>query len=163
MGRQLPVLLAEPDEQLLLDFLRSAGELRVFESFADTASSLEVARLPPATRGHLFFTIWPTRFTWRPEFGETRTTPPQWYISNTGVAPVLEYSRPPLNRLKCGRLYWSDRFSGEPAYDRDTFGRWIDAVWSWVRRSAQRLPVADEMGWCFPAAIAAHRLDRPRH
>jgi hypothetical protein len=160
MGRQIPVVLVETDEQMFVDFLRSTGDVRVFESFADTVDALEVVGLPPPTSGHLFFNIWPTRFPWRPEFSQTRTAPSQWYVSNTGVAPVLEYSRVPLNGLRPGRLYWADRFSGEPPYDRRAFGDWIDSVWSWVRARANRTAFADHTAWCFPGAAGVYRLNQ---
>ena len=106
----------------------------------------------PFYRLHLFFNIWPTRFPWQPEFSQTRTAPSRWYVSNTGDAPVLEYSRVPLNGLRPGRLYWADRFSGEPRYDRRAFGEWIDSVWSWVRATAKRRAFAGHAAWCFPGA-----------
>ena len=105
MGRQVAVLLGPLDEAHLLERLREAGEIRIFESFSDTAERLEVSDFPPATAGHLFFRLWPTRFPWRPEFAQTRTPPREWYVSNTSTAPLLEYSRAALSGSSAGRLY----------------------------------------------------------
>ena len=55
MGRQIAILLAERDEVGLLEFLRSDGLLRIFESFADSIDALEVQALPARAAGHLFF------------------------------------------------------------------------------------------------------------
>jgi hypothetical protein len=161
MGRQIQVLLSVGDEERLLDFLRSTHELRIFESFADRASDLEVQTLPSLSAGHLEFDLWSVAFPWEPKFGQTQTSPARWYILNKGTAPLLEYSRGTLSPRRHGRLYWADRFSGEPEYDRVAFARWVDSVWRWVRRNANNLPTAGGPAWCFPEAAAALQLEVP--
>ena len=158
MGRQLSVLLDPTDERRLLEFLHSSGDIRIFEAFADRMNDVEVSLLPPPLAGHLSFTIWPTRFLWEPEFTQTQTIPPRWYIRNDGTAPILKYSRPPLSGTDPGRLYWADRFCGEPSYDRVAFGKWVDSIWRWVRRSSSRMLFANQPVWCFAEAAATRRL-----
>jgi hypothetical protein len=150
MGRQVAIILDEHDEVGLLEFLRSAGPIRIFESFADSIDGLEIHALPARAAGHLFFDVWPSRFAWSPEFAQTRVSPIRWYISNKSTAPILEYSRPPLAG-GAGRLYWGDRFSGEPAYDRVAFGGWVDSIWRWVGRTATKSSIAGGV-WVFPQA-----------
>jgi len=148
-------MLGTRDEAVLLERLRDAGEIRIFESFANTAEELEVSALPLPAAGHLFFQFWPTRFSWQPEFAQTRTPSQQWYVSNKATAPLLEYSRPSLSGSSAGRLYWSDRFSGEPAYDRIAFGKWVDSIWRWTRRVSIRRNLAGALVWVFPQAAGS--------
>ncbi|HEV8550755.1 MAG TPA: hypothetical protein VGQ57_17035 [Polyangiaceae bacterium] len=162
MGRQLQVLLSVGDEERLLEFLRSKQDIRIFESFADRVGDLEVESLPKPSSGHLHFDVWPVAFPWKPEFAQTVTSPPRWYVVNKNAAPLLEYSRGPLGKLMPGRLYWADRFSGEPDYDRAAFARWVDSIWRWVRRAAKNRAFAGGPAWCFPEAAACLPLEAQR-
>jgi len=151
VGRQLPVILDLPDEDLLLQYLRGTGPLRIFESSASSPDDLAVEGFSPEMRGHLFYDLWPSVFPWMPVFA--KNVGGEYYIRNKGTAPLLEYSRPPLAGTSPGRLYWANRFCGEPLYNTEDFGRWVDGVWRWVRRTARkpkRGPFSDV--WLFPHA-----------
>jgi hypothetical protein len=154
MGRQIAVVLGKEDESRLLDFLRSRGAIRLLESFAPSPEALFCETFAPLGPGHFSYHIWLTGFPWSPKFRQTITESGLWYASNKGDAPLVEYERFNPDSLSTGRFYWSDRFSGEPKYDRIVFGREVDALWRWVRKEARRirLPNNDEP-WCFPSAL----------
>ena len=153
MGRQIQVILNRADEDLLLQRLRKDGDVRVFEFFAAAPDSLWVSHFNDQASGHLTYRFWPVRFAWRPTYAWTTTG--QAYVNNTHTAPVLEYTRPPRSNDRPGRLYWSHDFAGNPEYDDEAFGKWIDSIFRWVRTTAVKKALYGfDSVWVFPGAGA---------
>lgn len=148
MGRQIQLFLKPADENLLEGHLRGLANLRILKPFGSSPADLEVASLAAAGTESMLL-LWFTDFVWTPEYKRTSTVDAWSYVANKHVAPILEYSR--VGRSPSpGRLHWGDRSSGEPGYDRIAFGRFVDRVWRWVRKTAQRHPPDDT--WSFPDA-----------
>jgi hypothetical protein len=150
MGRQLQLATTQADEVELLRFICTLAPIRVFQSHTPTIDELwiedwETRRIPNAG-----FDIWPQSFPWTPEYAQTGgpRCPPEsaglYYISNTNVAPVLEFSRSFLDEQRYGRIYWGRDFSAPDGlgYDADAFARFTDSVWRWIRKVSRRLPDA---------------------
>jgi hypothetical protein len=154
MGRQIAVVLADEDESRLLEFLRSRATILILESFASAPQALYCEHFSATRPGHLFYDLWLTEFPWSPEFAQTLTESARWYVSNKSAAPLIEYTRFNPAIGVPGRLYWADRFLGEPAYDRISFGAHVDALWRWVRKQGRRMLLSNNSdAWCFPEAI----------
>lgn len=150
MGRQIQVLLDRVDEQQLLERFRLDGEVRLFESFAPNPDALWVDQLAPMSVAY----IWPVRYPWAPIYGVATTG--AYYVRNTATAPIVEYFRAPADQSRPGRLYWSKSFAGDPLYDAEDFGRWVDDLFRWVRRTAKRGSIAGYAPvWIFPSAHAS--------
>ena len=148
MGRQIQLFLADSDEELLERHLRSLGDLRILKRYGSSSGDLEVASLADAPEADQLY-LWFTNFRWTPGYTQTSTTDASIYVANHGVAPILEYDR--IGRTSSpGRLHWGDRFLGEPAYDRIAFGRLVDRLWRWVRKTGQRYP--PDVTWSLPEA-----------
>jgi hypothetical protein len=150
MGRQIQLALAPNDEPDLERFLRGCGPIKILQGFATSPEALEMSTLADAPRETMLF-FWFTSFPWTPRFRQTETDAPVWYVENRWVAPILEYSRADEAKGWRGRLYWADRLSGEPEYDRIAFGKFVDRVWRWVRKTGTRSPPDDT--WYFPEAL----------
>jgi hypothetical protein len=157
MGRQIAIAMAAEDEAAFLAFLRSSADIRFYGSFAPQAEQLWTDEPPPATTGHFFYGIWNKNFPWQPKYGTVgpRAHDPSqigwYYVADTSSAPVLDWSRCNLERRMFGRLYWS-----KPAlasYDIVEFEKWVNSVWSWVRKNARKLEPGDSMSpYFFPHA-----------
>ena len=145
MGKQTAIALTRADERTFLAFLRSSAEVNVFVSFAPTVDSLWVDSFDCVEDWK--FHIWNTAFAWSPEYGTVTADPSgahngYRFVSNTGAAPVLEYSRHNFQLQnspgRYGRIYWSKYFSGIPAYDVLAFERWYSAVVRWLRKNGKQ-------------------------
>jgi hypothetical protein len=151
MGRQLQLATTKPDEVELLRFVRSSTPIRVFQSFTPTIDELwiedwETREIPSGG-----FSIWPATFPWSPEYAQTGGPgcPPErsglFYISNTSAAPILEFTGSSLEEKRYGRIYWARDFSAPNGleYDAESFARFVDSVWRWIRKVGHRLPDSD--------------------
>ena len=150
MSRQTSVALSEDDERTFLAFLGSDADIRIFRRAAPAPELLPVAGLPPRASGESIFTIWNTSFPWKPEYAQWQEAPfrkPDFYLSNTAGAPLLEYTRHALDNptpYVLGRIYWNtffELYSGLE-YDREAFGRWYARVVRWLRMNGNRVQVA---------------------
>ena len=148
MGRQLQLATTDADELALLRFISGVTPIQVFQSFARSASELwlddwETRKIPGA-----LFRIWPQTFPWSPEYRQTGgpgcrpEDAGQFYIANSGDAPVLEFSRSFLDEHRYGRIYWARGFAAPDGldYDEDAFARLTDSVWRWIRKVSHRFP-----------------------
>ena len=57
-GRQIPVAMSEPAEELFLQFLRRTASIRIFVSRASQPELLCLDRLPPRKSGKTQFFLW---------------------------------------------------------------------------------------------------------
>ena|SRR5258708_5019522 len=160
MGRQISLVATLEDERAFLDFLRSTGALRIFESFAPTAPELWVENFAPEFNGHIGYRIWNTAFAWEPTYlqvGPRAHDPAHigWsYVSNASCAPVLEFDR--SSPKGPGRLYWARDFAGPDGlnYDADAFSKWVDRAFHWVRKYGRKQRQRDDLGaYWLPAAL----------
>ena len=160
MGRQLPVMMDRRDEAAFIAFLKSISEISIFESFSPSVEQLEVQSFSETRRGHRLYFVWNQKFPWRPIHAKvgTKAFNPEmigWsYISNKSSAPVLEVSRSCIETQEPGRLYWARDFSatGPLEYDQDSFSKWIDQIWKWVRRTASKQRMGAYEPYIFPGA-----------
>jgi hypothetical protein len=90
--------------------------------------------------GHWTYGVWNTNFPFEFKYCHTNESviPRQYYIENSGIAPVIEFSRSNVRSGKYGRIYWAKYFSAPRAlsYDVDEFSQWFDLIVKWVRKNA---------------------------
>lgn len=161
MGKQVPVVMLGEDEIEFLAYLRSTASVRVFRASAPASDDLEVHALDKIHTGDRQFFIWNTSFRWQPEVKHVAADAPVierrgWaYLSNTSVAPALEYDRHSSTHGG-GRVYWAKRFSAQQLrYDVNAFERWYDGVARWIRKRGRRLESETNGPFYMPAAHAA--------
>lgn len=163
MGRQLSIVATLEDERLILDFIRSTAKVRIFESFAATPEALWVDDFSDEFRGHIAYRIWNTNFPWTPTYSQVGANSHDplcvgwYYVSNSGSAPVLEFSR--SSSKAHGRLYWAKDFAAPRglSYDVEQFSKWVDQVFRWIRKVGQRV---EQGAYWFPSARRASGPDR---
>jgi hypothetical protein len=149
MGRQTSVALSEDDERSFLAFLRSDADIRIYRRAAPSPELLSIENFPSRASGESVFTIWNTAFAWKGEYAQWQEAPfrkPDFYLKNTAGAPLLEYSRHPLDNPSphvLGRIYWNTDFAiyGGLEYDKEAFGRWYTRVVRWLRMNGNRVQV----------------------
>ena len=148
MGKQVPVAMLHEDEAEFLSFLRSTADVRIFRSSAPTSAELAVAAFHDESVPCTQFYISNAAFPWVPAITYVSADAPVverrgWaYISNSGVAPVLEYDRHSPT-YGGGRIYWPKFFSAQAAsltYDVAEFERWYGVIARWVRKKGRRAP-----------------------
>ena len=144
MGRQIAIVTAWQDE---LAILRKVAELadsdlRVFRRGFGEWQSLWIDDWETTPIRDRSYGIWPSAFRWQPRYRQikppcAREVRDKWVLTNTNVAPVLEFSRHLHGGDSPGRLYWGKDFSAtEPlAYDVVAFDRLVSALWRWVRKT----------------------------
>ena len=144
MGKQTAIAMTPADERAFLSFLRSTAEVRLLVSSGPTPESLWVEEFDRIV-GYAKFYLWNTAFAWTPEYGIVTADPTgarngYRFVSNSSVAPILEYSRHNFQdpRGTYGRVYWSKYFSGTPAYDVAAFDRWYSTVVRWLRKNGKQ-------------------------
>jgi hypothetical protein len=142
MGRQIEVVLSDPEEDEFLQFLRGSADVQLIRSFSPSKEALFVRELEPREEGHWTYYIWNKAFPWQPRVTTTRDGR-LFYVENKSHAPVLEYSRHKVGATppSPGRLYWAKSFSAPPtgvAYDVTAFERWYESLVRWVRKHRRR-------------------------
>lgn len=138
MGRQLHIALSEDDDRDFLNFLKSKGGVSLIKTFATTQDKLwiELEQNIPEERSLTYY-IWNKKFSWTPEYAQTKTPEKHCYIKNISNAPVIEYSRNPSISDDCGRLYWAKDFATDNLdYDVDDFTKWYNMIAQWVKKHA---------------------------
>ena len=169
MGRQLQILMNEQDENEFIMFLRSMAEIEIIESFAPTTNELWVKNFNPSFVGHHTYSIWNKDFAWIPEYGTVggKAHDPGhigWrYISNKSAAPLLEISRSNPSTGSSGRLYWAKDFAAPITgllYDEESFTKWIDVIWRWVRKQGKKIHELPSQPYAFPGVIAQLAPDK---
>lgn len=166
VGKQLQVAMNLADEQAFLSFLRCSTDIAIFESFAPTLSDLWVETFAPGLSGHWFYGIWNKNFPWNPEYGTIgdKAHDPRhigWkYVANRNIAPVLEMSRSKVLASKYGRLYWGKTFSAPNglSYDEESFRKWIDHIWHWVRKNGKKDKQLKDSPYFLPGAFHEHSM-----
>jgi hypothetical protein len=145
MGRQIQVVATAADESAFLAFLRESAEIAIIDTFTRTRDALWVDEFNPELIGHWIYKIWNKAYPWQPEYRQTdKAENPNnnglFYVSNTDIAPVIEFTRSDVPRGKCGRIYWGKDFSAPHGldYDTDAFGKWFDKVVRWVRKNGRK-------------------------
>lgn len=146
MGRQLPIVATRNDERQLLSFIATLSPIRVFVSQSINVGSIWVNDWDERDIPGYMFQIWPTVFSWTPEYKQTggprcpRDFAGRWYVSNSNVAPVIELSRPAIDGKHGGRVYWARDFSAPHGLDYDVakFDDLVNRVWNWIRRFGRR-------------------------
>jgi hypothetical protein len=142
MGRQLAIELDEQQESDFLAFLKTTGDVQVLRTFARTERDLFADHFGPREDGNWSFLIWNRSFEWQPTFARTREDLPEvgrrglFYVANTSVGPVIEYSRRSNHPGSMpGRIYWGKAFSAPEgiAYDVAAFEKWYERVARWLR------------------------------
>jgi hypothetical protein len=169
VGKQIQVAMNLADECEFLSFLRSTADIVLFESFAPTERDLQVTEFNRERTGHWNYAIWNTTFPWQPRYGTVglKAHNPAhvgWrYVSNIGVAPVLEVMRSDPAAAKFGRLYWGNNFSSAGAlpYDAQEFRKWIERIWRWVRKNGAKDDQINDGPYFLPGALCEWR-DRVR-
>ncbi len=141
MGKQTAIALTSADEREFLAFLRSIAEVKLLIPFAPTVESLWVDSFDGTEESNFY--IWNTAFAWSPEYGtvtadRSGTMNGYRYVSDTGTAPLLQYSRHSFQfaRGGCGRLSWSKYFFGVPTYDVLAFEKWYSTVVRWLKKGS---------------------------
>jgi hypothetical protein len=156
MGRQLPIIATRKDEEDFLAFLRSTAQIAIFECFAQTKQDLRVEKFSSERNGHWQYTIWNQSFPWKPAYGQVKEGQTRgWYlISNSGSAPVLEFSR---SGEAPGRIYWAKHFSAPDglSYDVEGFEKWFNKVTRWTKKTATHLRRGSAEAYVFPDAVTA--------
>jgi hypothetical protein len=141
MGRQIGIVATEQDERDFLVFLRSTANIQIFEAFAPTIGELQVGSFATEKAGHYDYRIWNSAFPWTPEYEQTRKGRDKglYYVSNSVVAPVIEFSRSGPGRDP-GRIYWAKYFCAPsgPYYDVAEFEAWFNTIVRWVRKVGMR-------------------------
>jgi hypothetical protein len=165
MGRQLAVFLTIEDEQLLLDYLASIGNIVILtQPMDDTKGKIEeyiTSSFSTAYYGHWMYWIWNQSFEWKPEF---RWSDPrsQYYLANTGNAPLIEYCRSSVKENKVGRLYWAKYFSAPNGlgYDVEKFSKWYDSLMRWmIKTAAGKTKYSNLNTYYFPDAWKEYNED----
>jgi len=155
MGRQIQIATSQEDENELLEFIRTGSEVQLFEHFAPSPSGLQVEQFSETLPGHFHYLVWNKAFSWTPIYAKNKKG--QFYISNSGSGPLLEFSRSDLTRKACGRIYWAKDFSAanDLDYDVGRFETWFDGIVRWVRSHAENRALAHSKIWVFPNAAKA--------
>jgi hypothetical protein len=147
MGRQVQVALSDDDETDFLTFLRESADIQLLRSSAPTPDQIFVDKFAAREEGHWQYFVWNKGFPWKPEFRTVAADAPVierrgWaYVSNSGIAPVLEYDRHNFSaRGVTGRIYWAKYFSASNglAYDVHAFERWYMSIARWLRKRGRR-------------------------
>ena len=55
---------------------------------------------------------------------------------------MLEFTGSLLDQYSAGRIYWARNFAAPYglAYDEESFARFTDKVWRWIRKVGRKLP-----------------------
>ena len=149
-GRQIPVAMSEPAEELFLQFLRRTASIRIFVSRASQPELLCLDRLPPRKSGERRFFLWNTDYPWTPDIAVASNGAS--YIRDIDSAPVIEYDRDPLT-LGCydshrGRIFWrkgltpgGSYFFQNAAYtysyDAEQFAGWYSQAVHWIKKNSK--------------------------
>lgn len=153
------------DEEAFLAFLRASADIVIYRSWSP--SEAPVASFTAESAASPFW-IHNRAFSWEPVFervtykSKTDGTPGEYFRLVTRHAPLLEYSRHPIDALNPqvgGRLYWSKLFFSQPdelTYNVAAFDAWFTSVTKWVRARGKKLRHGATEPWCLPAA--RHRL-----
>jgi hypothetical protein len=149
------------DEEEFLAFLRASADIAIYRSWAPAAAPVEsfadeISASP--------FWVHNLAFTWNPVFERVTYQDKadgklgEYFRLATRYAPLLEYSRHPLNAISpkvSGRLYWSKSVvsqSHEFAYDVTAFDAWFSSVARWIRSRSKKVQHGTTEVWCLPAA-----------
>src|SRR5258708_27474566 len=120
MGRQIALAMELEDEEDFLRSLRESAEIVVYRSWSPTPEP--IPSFVPAVAASPFW-IHNRAFKWEPSFEEVtyrdKTTgqPRTYFRLDTRHAPLLEYSRHPIDAPSpqaSGRLYWAKLFVSQP-------------------------------------------------
>jgi hypothetical protein len=158
MGRQTAIAMDLEDERAFLAFLRSTADLAIFRSWSPEPR--EIAEFSLESEADPFY-LHNKAFSWEPEFELVNVVrrdtgdPVSYYRLRDRLAPLLEYSRHPLQASDPtvgGRLYWAKDFPGNVSYDVEEFGEWYSAVTRWVRRNGVKVRHGQTEPWCLPGA-----------
>lgn len=160
MGRQLQVLMDTSDEELFISFLRETTNIQIIESFAPTVDELWVEEFNSRFAGHHSYDIWNRAFEWLPDYGTVgpRAHDPRhigWrYVANKSAAPLLTIRRSNPSSGESGRLYWAKDFATPhgPRYDAVAFGKWVDAIWRWIRKQGRKISELPLSPYVLPGA-----------
>jgi hypothetical protein len=146
MGRQLQTVTTPNDTRELLRFVQSLTPIRVFRSHQPTREAIWLDDWEQGELGDGWLQVWLTDFPWVPDYAQTLSRKGNvnpnglWYIANTHYAPIIDLS--PTIGARHGRIYWANEFSYTTGktYDQAAFGKYVDRLWSWVRRSGGHVP-----------------------
>src|SRR5215213_959645 len=146
MGRQIALAATLKDEKALLTFIRTNAEVSLIESFAPSIDELWVAEFSTELTGHQTYKIWNKAYEWNPTYAQVgaKAHDPKsignYYVSNTHVAPLIEFSRSDVSQEKYGRIYWAKDFSAPDGvvYDMNKFSLWYDSIVKWIKKFGRR-------------------------
>ncbi len=136
MGRQVQLRTTETDNDNFRDFLSSNYECKFYQSFAPTIEQLSLTSFSNTYHKNYGIKIHFTEFEWEPIFLRTSTKENLFYISNTSIAPVIEFSKTNWDTKQDGRIYWSKYFTGTPEYDIDKFEITYNEIVKWLQKNS---------------------------
>ncbi len=156
MSRQIAVAMAPEDEQVFLAFLRETTEITIYHSWSPLPEATDVLSSDIAASPFWFHN---GAFPWQPQFQQVNYTdqstgqPGQYFRVVTDSAPLVEYSRHPLQAespMVSGRLYWAK--PAKASYDAAAFDAWFLAIARWIRKHGKKQSHGSTEAWFLTAA-----------
>lgn len=162
MGRQIAIAMGQEDEESFLAFLSSTASVALYRSWSPSPEPIQGFTQDTAASP---FWVHNLAFPWQASFeridynDKTTGAPGTYFRLRTRHAPLLEYSRHPIQAptpRAGGRLYWAKLFLSQPeevAYDLAAFDAWFTSIAKWVRKHGKKVRHGGTEPWCLPAAM----------
>ena len=148
MGKQVNFYMAEADEEMFIDFLRSDREVAIFEYAISSPDLISLEKLP-SREVPSWFIVWLWDKANSPEPHTRYIKEQNYYVFDRFRSEIIELSRSHLNqdRLVRGRIWaemaWWDEVTFERKYKSDSFKKWFNRLARWIKKNSIRNEVGD--------------------